>query len=92
MAEIVFFIMFGAVTVYVVLGNYLYFAKVLPVLKESPKLLPSGQLNDVDRYLELLDERFAHQWFVPILQNARIIAIVYLIGLATTVAMILIDP
>ena len=88
MAEIAFFIMFGAVVVYVVLGNYLYFAKVLPVLNEPPKLLPSGQINDVDRYLELLDERLEHQWFVPILQNTRKITTVYLIGFAITVAVI----
>ena len=71
MAEIGYSIMFGAVVVYIVLGNYLYFAKVLPVLNEPPKMLPSGQINDVDRYLELLDERRERQWFVPILQNVR---------------------
>ena len=61
MAEIAFSIMFGALVVYIVLGNYLYFAKVLPVLNEPPKMLPSGQIDDVDRYLELLDERRERQ-------------------------------
>ena len=91
MAEIAFSIMFGAVVVYIVLGNYLYFAKVLPVLNEPPKILPSGQIDDVDRYLELLDERRERQWFVPILQNIRIISSVYLLGFAITVAMIYLD-
>jgi hypothetical protein len=91
MAEIAFDTMFGAVVVYVVLGNYLYFAKVLPVLNEPPKLLPSGQMNDVDRYLDSLDERLENQWFVPILKNIRVITIVYLIGFSITVAMIFLD-
>ena len=62
MAEIASFIMFGAVFVYVVIGNYLYFVKVLPDLNEPPKFLPSRQLNDVDRYLELIDGRREHRW------------------------------
>ena len=88
MAEIVFFIIFGAVVVYVVLGNYLYFVKVLPALDESPKFLPSGQVRDIERYLESLDERVKRQWFVPILQNIRTITIIYLVGLAITLAVI----
>ena len=88
MAEIAFFIMFGAVVVYVVLGNYLYFAKVLPVLDEPPKLFPSGQLRDIERYLELQDERVERQWFVPILQNIRNITIIYLVGFAITLAVV----
>ena len=86
MAEIAFLIMFGAVVVYVVLGNYLYFAKVLPALNEPPKLLPSSQVRDVERYLESLDERLQRQWFVPIVQNIRTITIIYLVGLAITIA------
>lgn len=88
MAEIVFFIMFGAVVVYVVLGNYLYFVKVLPALGEPPKFLPSGQVRDIERYLESLDERVEPHWFVPILQNIRTITIIYLVGLAITLAVI----
>lgn len=88
MAEIAFFIMFGAVIVYVVLGNYLYFTKVLPVLDEPPKLLPGGQVRDIDRYLESLDERVERPWFVPILQNIRTITIIYLVGFAVMIALI----
>ena len=88
MAEIGFFIMFGATVVYVVLGNYLYFAKVLPFLGEPPKLLPTDQVRDIERYLESLDERLERQWFVPILQNIRTISIIYLAGLTITLAVI----
>ena len=86
MATVAFFIMFGAVIVYVVLGNYLYFTKVLPALDEPPKLLPGGQVRDIDRYLESLDERVERPWFVPVLQNIRTITIIYLIGFAVTIA------
>jgi len=88
MAEFAFPIMFVAVVVYVVLGNYLYFLKVLPALGEPPRLLPSGQVRQVERYLESLDERLNRQWFVPILRNIRTITIVYLIGFAVTISVI----
>lgn len=88
MAEFAFLIMFAAVVVYVVLGNYLYFSKVLPALGEPPKLLPSGQVRHVEQYLESLDERLERQWFVPILQNIRTITVVYLIGFAVTTSVI----
>jgi hypothetical protein len=91
MAKIAFFIMFGAVVIYVVLGNYLYFAKVLPALDESPKLFPSGQLKDVKRYLELLDEQGERPWFGAILRNAMPINVIYLIGMATTFVLMFLD-
>jgi len=69
----------------------LYFAKVLPALDEPPKLLPSGQLNDVDRYIESLDERLERQWFVPIMQNIRTISIIYPVGFAIILAPIFLD-
>jgi len=91
MAETAFFIMFGAVVAYVVLGNYLYFTKVLPVLDEPPKLLPSGQVRDIDRYLESLDERLERRWYVPILRNFRTITFVYVAGFAVTIAVIILS-
>ena len=91
MAETAFFIMFGAVVVYVLLGNYLYLAKVAPALDESPKLLPSSQLDHVDRYLELQDGQLEGQWFVPILRNIRTITMIYLVGFAVTVALTFLD-
>jgi hypothetical protein len=91
MTEISFFIMFGAVVVYVGLGNYLYFAKVLPALDEPAKLLPSSQWKDVERYLKLLDERRENPWFGAILRNALTISVVYLIAFAITIVLIFLD-
>jgi hypothetical protein len=91
MTEIAFFILFGAVVVYVGLGNYLYFAKVLPALNEPAKLLPSSQWKDVERYLKLLDERRENPWFRAILRNALSISIVYLIAFAITIVLIFLD-
>ena len=91
MAETTFFIMFGAIVVYVVLGNYLYWAKILPTLDKPMELMPSGQLRDVDRYLEILDEQERRPWFVPLLRNIRVISGIYLISFATTVALIIAD-
>jgi len=91
MADTAFFIMFAAFAVYFVLGNYLYFGKVLASLDEPPKLLPSGQLKDIDRYLELIDGQRERRWFVPLLQNIRTINTVYLIGFAITAALIFFD-
>ena len=91
MADTAFHIMFTASIVYVLLGNYLYLAKVLPALGEPPKLLPSSQLKDVDRYLELVDGQQNEQWFVPLLRNVRAINAVYVIGFAVTVTLILTD-
>ena len=91
MAETALFIMFGATVVYVVLGNYLYFAKILPTLNEPPKFRPSGQLNDVERYLELIDEQRKRPWFEPILRNARRISGIYSIGFVISAALIFLD-
>ena len=88
MAEIAFYIMFVAVVIYVVLGNYLYFSKVVPALNEPPKLLPWSQWNDVERYLALIDERRERPWFAAILRNALKISTIYLIGFAIIVALI----
>lgn len=91
MAETAFFLMFWAVVVYVILGNYLYFAKILPVLNEPPKFLPSGQLHDVDRYIELLDKQGERPWFGPVLRNVRAITIIYLVGFAITLVFVFLD-
>lgn len=81
--------MFGVVVIYVVLGNYLYFSKILPALDESPKLLPSGQLRDVDRYLKWLEKTGECPWFAVLLRNIRLITIVYLVGFAVMAILIL---
>ena len=89
MEESVFFVLFIAVVIYIVLGNYLYFAKILPTLDESPKLMPSGQFDDADRYLQILDERGERPWYVPLLRHQRKIATGYVIVFAFFVTYLL---
>jgi len=91
MAEMAFFIMFVAVVIYIVVGNYLYFAKVCPALDEPPKLLPWSQWSDVERYLALIDERRERPWFASILRNTLAISIIYLIGFTITIVLIFLD-
>jgi hypothetical protein len=55
--------------VYIVLGNYLYFAKVLPAIGENPSGLPSRQLVQVRCYLSLVDRSGERPWFLPYLRN-----------------------
>ncbi len=43
--------------------------------------MPSGQLNDIDRYLQILDETGQSPWFQPILRNVRKILLALLIGI-----------
>ena len=88
MANTAFSIMFAAIVVYVVLGNFLYLAKILPALDKPMELMPSGQLRDIDRYIELLDEQGERPWFGPILRNVRVITVIYLLGFALTLAVI----
>jgi len=91
MAEIAFFIMFVAVVIYIVLGNYLYFAKVVPALNESPKLLPWSQWKDVERYLAVVDERRERPWFATILRHTLTISTIYLIGFTITFALMIFE-
>ena len=91
MAETAFSVMFGATVVYVVLGSYLYLAKILPALDKPAALLPSGQLRDVERYLEILEGQARRPWYGPILRHVRLITIIYLIGFAISIVLIYID-
>ena len=86
MEEIVILVFFVAIVIYIVLGNYLYFAKILPTLDEAPKFLPSGQLDDADRFLQMMNERGEHQWYVPLLRVQRKIAIGYIFMFAIVIA------
>ena len=83
MTETATSILFGAALLYVALGNYLYFGKILPALGEEPKLSPSGQLRDVDRYVALLKGRSQRPWFLVLLRHVRGISVAYLIGFGT---------
>jgi hypothetical protein len=91
MVDTAFFIMFGAAIVYLLLGNYLYFSKVLPSLDKSPALLPSSQLSHIDQYIATLDEQSERRWFEPILRHARIINAMYIIGFAVTITLVFLE-
>jgi hypothetical protein len=86
MEEIVFGLLLLALAVYIILGNYLYFAKILPALDEAPKFLPSAQFDDADRFLLILDERGEYPWFTPILRHQRKIVTAYVIAFVVFVA------
>lgn len=62
------------IVAYVVFGNYLYFAKVLPVLRtagldEGPRMLPSAHLAQFHRAAAVLRGRGEHPWFLPLVSR-----------------------
>ena len=63
---------------YVVFVNYLYFAKVLPALKTAPSALPSGQLQHVQTYLNLLNGKGETPLFLFYIKNIKTITLVIL--------------
>jgi hypothetical protein len=65
----------GLMVAYVLLGNYLYFAQVLPALKENPSGSPSVQLSQVDRYLAKLAQAGVRPWFHPYLRHIRVVTL-----------------
>ncbi len=88
MEEIIFGVFFLAVAAYIIVGNYLYFAKILPALDEPPKLLPSAQFDDADRFLLILNARGEYPWFAPILRHQRKIATVYVIAFVILIVLL----
>ena len=68
---LIFLFAWGLVVAYVLLGNYLYFARVLPELREQPSGLPSVQLSQVDRYLSHLAQAGERPWFHFLLRHIR---------------------
>lgn len=71
------------VMVYVLLGNYLYFAKILPALgkngqRAAPVLLPSAQLKQVDQYVSLLSQTSEKPWFFWYLRHIRLVTLILL--------------
>ena len=61
---------------YVVVGNYLYFAKVLPVLRgagleHAAQVFPSAQAEQFRRAGRILRSRGDHVWFLPLLNRCR---------------------
>lgn len=75
---------------YVVVGNYLYFAKVLPGLARdgldgSPKFLPWKQLRQVDLFFARFAPDAPRPWFHGVLSHARGITVVVLLMVALAV-------
>jgi hypothetical protein len=67
------------VMAYVVVGNYLYFTKVLPTLSRDgldgwPKFTPSRQLAQVDLFLTRLPTTAARPWYYGVLSRVRAIS------------------
>jgi hypothetical protein len=67
------------VMAYVVVGNYLYFTKILPTLSRdgldgSPKFTPSSQFAQVDLYLTRLPPTGARPWYYDVLSRVRAIS------------------
>lgn len=74
------------VMAYVVVGNYLYFEKILPALSRdgldsSMKFMPSKQLEQVDLFLARFPPDAPRPWFYGLLSNVRIITIVVMLSL-----------
>jgi hypothetical protein len=61
---------------HIVIGNYLYFTKVLFVIDKSPSIRPSKQLRDIKEYLALLDIKNERPWFYSFLKNQNKISVV----------------
>ena len=67
------------VTAYVVVGNYLYFTKVLPTLSrdgldDRPKFMPSRQFAQVDLFLTRLPPTAPRPWYYGVLSRVRAIS------------------
>lgn len=71
-----FVFVFLVVAIYIIVGNYLHFAKVLKALDEPPSMTPSGQLAQIDRYLQTLDETQKQAWSARVLGHIRAISVV----------------
>jgi hypothetical protein len=76
---------------YVVIGNYLYFTKVLPALARdgldgSPKFMPSKQLAQVDLFITRFPPTAPRPWFFSVLSRVR--AITAAVVFAELVAMV----
>jgi len=65
--------------IYVAIGNYLYFKKILPVIGKSPSVLPSGQFKDIRKYIDILSKKEEYPWFYSALKNIRIITLIVLL-------------
>ena len=82
--ETYFLTVFFIVAIYVALGNYLYFAKVLPTINAAPKFLPTEQFKDIKQYLTIIEERGESYWFCFYLKHFKIISIILIVLMIPT--------
>ena len=80
LVELFFIILFILLVVYIALGNYLYWVKILPVLNEHggnehPIALP-GQFKQIDTYISILNKNKSKPWFYFYLKHIRMISFV----------------
>jgi len=73
--EAYFNFIFILVALYVIVGNYLYFRKVVPALDTAPGLLPSTQLKHMQIYVTMLQEQGERPWFFFYLKNIKAITL-----------------
>lgn len=78
-----FTIVWWVVMAYVLIGNYIYFRKVLPRLRQNnaavgPSIGPSGQLKQIEEYLGLLSQFGERPWHFHYLRHLKFITIVVL--------------
>ena len=92
MAVVIILTAWIVVMAYVIVGNYLYFTKVLPALSRDgldgwPKFLPSKQLAQVDFFLRRFPPPDPRPWFYGVLSHVRAItAAVVVVELVAFVA------
>tara|TARA_Y100001933_G_C18470187_1_gene343802 strand:+ start:56 stop:352 length:297 start_codon:yes stop_codon:yes gene_type:complete len=85
--ESYFFVVWFLVALYVLLGNYVYFRKILPALGDetgnaAPRFLPSGQFSQVKEYLRVLEKEQERPWFYYFLKNIVAINALFLLAVA----------
>jgi hypothetical protein len=95
MEILTFLIWWTSVAAYVVIGNYLYFTKVLPALSRdgldgSLKFTPSKQLAQVDLFLTRFPPTVPRPWFYVVLSHVRAINVALVVlALVAMVAAVL---
>ena len=85
-AESHFIVVFLLFVVYIALGSYLYFCKILPGIDRAGGRgvpgLPSEQLRQIKEYVRLLDEKNERPWYYPFLRyNPQIAAVLFALWL-----------
>jgi len=85
--EIYFLIVWLVVALYVLLGNYVYYSKILPALRNdtanaAPSFMPSGQFRQVKEYIRVLEKEQKKPWFYYLLKNLAAITALLVLAMA----------